>query len=176
MISRSLFIESKKLRVFDFDDTLVKTTSYIYVTQKNGKKIKLTPGEYAVYQERPEDVYDFSDFDNVNEPKIIKGYFKLLQRMKNAGGDRGVFILTARAKYKPVYDFIRDSGIKGVYVVALASNNPEDKAQWIEDKIKEEGYDDVFFVDDSKKNVDAVKSRLRNYPNVKSKIQHIKHS
>jgi phosphoglycolate phosphatase-like HAD superfamily hydrolase len=41
MISRSLFIESKKLRVFDFDDTLVKTTSYIYVTQKNGKKIKL---------------------------------------------------------------------------------------------------------------------------------------
>jgi FMN phosphatase YigB (HAD superfamily) len=176
MISRSLFTESKKLRIFDFDDTLVKTTSYIYVTQKNGNKLKLTPGEYAVYQERPGDVYDFSDFDNVNDPKLIKGYFNLLKRMKNAGGDRGVFILTARAKYKPVYDFIRDSGIRGVYVVALASNNPEDKAQWIEDKVKEEGYDDVFFVDDSKKNVDAVKSRLKNYPNVKSKIQHIKHS
>src|SRR5210317_295984 len=102
MISRSLFTEAKKLRVFDFDDTLVKTTSYIYVTQKNGKKIRLSPGEYAVYQERPGDEYDFSDFDNVNDPKIIKGYFKLLQRMKNAGGDRGVFILTARAKYKPV--------------------------------------------------------------------------
>ena len=176
MISRSLFTEAKKLRIFDFDDTLVKTTSYIYITQKSGKRLKLTPGEYAVYQERPGDEYDFSDFNNVNDPKIIKGYFKLLQRMKNAGGDRGVFILTARAKYKPVYDFIRDSGIRGVYVVALASNNPEDKAQWIEDKVKEEGYDDVFFVDDSKKNVDAVKSRLRNYPNVKSKIQHIKHS
>jgi FMN phosphatase YigB (HAD superfamily) len=176
MISRSLFTEAKKLRIFDFDDTLVKTTSYIYVTQKNGNKLKLTPGEYAVYQERPGDVYDFSDFDKVNEPKLIKGYFNLLKRMKNAGGDKGVFILTARAKYKPVYDFIRDSGIRGVYVVALASNNPEDKAQWIEDKVKEEGYDDVFFVDDSKKNVDAVKSRLRKYPNVKSKIQHIKHS
>ena len=176
MISRSLFTEAKKLRIFDFDDTLVKTTSYIYVTQKNGNKLKLTPGEYAVYQERPGDVYDFSDFDNVNNPKLIKGYFNLLKRMKNAGGDRGVFILTARAKYKPVYDFIRDSGIRGVYVVALSSNNPEDKAQWIEDKVKEEGYDDVFFVDDSKKNVDAVKSRLRKYPNVKSKIQHIKHS
>jgi FMN phosphatase YigB (HAD superfamily) len=176
MISRSLFTEAKKLRIFDFDDTLVKTTSYIYITQKNGNKLKLTPGEYAVYQERPGDVYDFSDFDNVNNPKLIKGYFNLLKRMKNAGGDRGVFILTARAKYKPVYDFIRDSGIRGVYVVALSSNNPEDKAQWIEDKVKEEGYDDVFFVDDSKKNVDAVKSRLRKYPNVKSKIQHIKHS
>jgi FMN phosphatase YigB (HAD superfamily) len=176
MISRSLFTEAKKLRIFDFDDTLVKTTSYIYVTHSNGKKLKLTPGQYAVYTEKPGDKFDFTDFDKVNEPKIIKGYFELLKRMKNSGGDKGVFILTARAKYKPVYDFIRDSGVKGVYVVALASNNPEDKAQWIEDKIKEEGYDDVFFVDDSKKNVDAVKSRLRNYPNVKSKIQHIKHT
>lgn len=176
MISRSLFTEAKKLRVFDFDDTLVKTASYIYVTHKDGKKLKLTPGQYAVYTEKPGDVFDFTDFDKINEPKIIKGYFELLKRMKNSGGDKGVFILTARAKYKPVYDFIRDSGVKGVYVVALASNNPEDKAQWIEDKIKEEGYDDVFFVDDSKKNVDAVKSRLRNYPNVKSKIQHIKHT
>ena len=43
MISRNLFTESKKLRVFDFDDTLVKTTSFIYITN-NGKKKKLTPG------------------------------------------------------------------------------------------------------------------------------------
>ena len=39
MISRNLFTESKKLRVFDFDDTLVKTTSFIYITN-NGKKKK----------------------------------------------------------------------------------------------------------------------------------------
>ena len=37
MIARSLLNESKKLRVFDFDDTLVKTTSFIYITN-NGKK------------------------------------------------------------------------------------------------------------------------------------------
>ena len=48
MISRSLFTESKKLRVFDFDDTLVKTTSFIYVTN-NGKTRKLTPGQYVQY-------------------------------------------------------------------------------------------------------------------------------
>ena len=46
MIARSLFTESKKLRVFDFDDTLVKTTSFIYVTNK-GKKRKLTPSQYV---------------------------------------------------------------------------------------------------------------------------------
>ena len=51
MLLRSLFLESKKLRVFDFDDTLVKTTSFIYVTN-NGKTRKLTPGQYAVYKEK----------------------------------------------------------------------------------------------------------------------------
>ena len=40
MIARSLLTESKKLRIFDFDDTLVKTTSYIYITHSNGKKSK----------------------------------------------------------------------------------------------------------------------------------------
>ena len=43
MIARSLFTESKKLRVFDFDDTLVKTTSFIYIIN-NGKKTKLKIG------------------------------------------------------------------------------------------------------------------------------------
>ena len=44
-ISRSLFVESKKLRIFDFDDTLVKTNSFIYVTHKDGKASKL---RYAI--------------------------------------------------------------------------------------------------------------------------------
>jgi hypothetical protein len=32
----------------------------------------------------------------------------------------------------------------------------------------------VFFVDDSPKNIDAVRSRLKNY-NIKQKIQQVKH-
>jgi hypothetical protein len=86
-----------------------------------------------------------------------------------------VYILTARGAYRPVHQFIKDSGIKGVYVVALGDANPEKKADWIEQKVRDEGYDDVFFVDDSQKNIDAVKKRLRNYPNIKQKIQIVKH-
>jgi len=37
LISRSLFVESKKLRVFDMDDTLVMTNSFIYITDTSGK-------------------------------------------------------------------------------------------------------------------------------------------
>jgi phosphoglycolate phosphatase-like HAD superfamily hydrolase len=173
-LARTLFTEDKKLRVFDFDDTLVKTTSFIYVTHRDGKKSKLTPGEYAVYKEKPGDEFDYADFQKVSNPKLIKGYFELLKRMSASDGGRKIFILTARSAYKPVHQFIKDLGIRNLYVVALGDANPEKKADWIEQKVKDEGYDDVFFVDDSLKNVEAVKNRLRKYPKVKQKIQHVK--
>jgi FMN phosphatase YigB (HAD superfamily) len=172
-ISRSLFVESKKLRIFDFDDTLVKTNSFIYVTHKDGKTSKLTPGQYAVYKERPGDKFDYKDFQQVTNPQLIKGYVELLRRMVNSGGSREVYILTARAAERPVSQFIKDLGINGVKVIALGNNDPEKKADWIEDRVKE-GYDDVFFVDDSPKNIDAVRRRLKNY-NIKQKIQQVKH-
>ena len=175
-LARTLFTEDKKLRIFDFDDTLVKTTSFIYVTHKDGKKQKLTPGQYAVYKERPGDVFDYTDFQKVTNPQIIKGYFELLKRMSASDSGRTIYILTARSAYKPVYDFIRSLGIRNLMVVALGDANPEKKADWIEAKVRDEGYDDVFFVDDSLGNVNAVRKRLQNYPNIKKKIQHIKHS
>jgi len=171
-ISRTLFTEDKKLRVFDFDDTLVKTTSFIYVTHKDGKTSKLNPGQYAVYKEQPGDKFDFKDFQQVSKPELIKGYVELLKRMVNSGSSK-VYILTARAAEKPVSQFIKDLGIHGVTVIALGDNNPEKKADWIEDRVKE-GYDDVFFVDDSERNIAAVRSRLKSY-NIKQKIQQVKH-
>ena len=175
MIARSLFVEEKKLRVFDFDDTLVKTNSYIYITTKDGKRLKLTPGQYATYKEKPGDEFDFKDFEKVKSPKIIKAYFELLRRMVR-DSSRAVYILTARGAYKPVYDFIKDSGIKDVFVVALGDNNPETKADWIEKEIKNQGYDNIYFVDDSSKNVDAVRKRLNKYPNIRKKVQLVKHA
>ena len=165
---------NKKLRVFDFDDTLVKTKSHIYITHSDGKKSKLTPGEYAVYEPKDGDQYDFSDFEQVKQPQEIKGVTKLLKTVVNSEGERKVVILTARAAYKPVKDYLHDIGLEGVYVVALASNDPQHKADWIEDKIKK-GYNDVFFIDDSHKNITAVNKLKEKYPNIKMKVSHVKH-
>ena len=175
VLLRSLFVESKKLRVFDFDDTLVKTTSFIYVTNK-GKTRKLTPGQYAVYKEKPGDEFDFKDFSKVQNPNEIKKITSVLRRIVSSSGGQGVHILTARAAYKPIRQYLKDIGINmsKIYVTALASNNPKDKADWIEDKIDNEGYDDVYFADDSKKNVDATKQMLRK-KDVRWRVQHIKH-
>jgi predicted DNA-binding antitoxin AbrB/MazE fold protein len=166
--------EKKKLRVFDFDDTLVKTKSHIYITHKDGKKSKLTPGEYAIYEPKEDDKYDFSDFEQVKQPQEIKGVTKLLKTVARAEGERKVVILTARSAYKPVKEYLKDIGLEGIYVVALASNDPQHKADWIEDKIKS-GYNDVFFIDDSHKNIVAVNKLKDKYPNIKMKVSHVKH-
>ena len=173
-LARTLFVESKKLRIFDFDDTLVKTNSFIYVTHRNGMKTKLSPGQYAKYDTKDGDEFVFKDFQQVTRPELIKGYVELLRRMVSSGGSREVYILTARAAERPVSQFIKDLGISGVKVIALGDNNPEKKADWIEDRVKE-GYDDIFFVDDSEKNIAAVRKRLKDYPEVKQKIQQVKH-
>lgn len=166
--------KGKKLRVFDFDDTLVQTKSNIYITHKDGKKSTLTPGEYAVYEPKEGDEFDFSDFQKVNDPQEIKGVTNLLKTIVKAVGERVVCILTARSAYKPVKDYLHDIGLDGIFVAALGSSDPQHKADWIEDKIKK-GFDDIFFIDDSHKNVEAVSKLKEKYPNIKMKVQHVKH-
>jgi hypothetical protein len=176
MISRSLFVESKKLRVFDFDDTLVKTTSFIYVKTKDGKERKLTPGQFAVYNEKPGEEYDFRDFNSVQNPEEFKKVTKVLKRILDKNKGDGVYILTARPQgvQTHVHRYLKDIGINyKIPVVGLSSNNPKDKADWVEKMIDNGGYDDIYFADDSPKNVDAMKSMLRK-KDVKWRVQLIK--
>jgi hypothetical protein len=165
---------TKKLRVFDFDDTLVKTNSFVYVKHSDDKESKLTPGEYAVYEPKSGDQFDFSDFQKVSQPQEIKGITKLLKTIVDKEGERKIVILTARSAYKPVKDYLRDIGLGDIYVVALGDSDPQKKADWIEEKIKS-GYKDVFFIDDSHKNVNAVKQLKNKYPDIKMRVQHVKH-
>ena len=92
--------------------------------------------------------------------------------MKNQGYDNIYFVDDSP---KNVDAVIKDSGIKDVFVVALGDNNPETKADWIEREMKNQGYDNIYFVDDSPKNVDAVRKRLNKYPNIRKKVQLVKH-
>ena len=168
-------LSGKKLRVFDFDDTLVQTKSNIYITHTDGKKSTLTPGEYAVYEPKKGDKFDFSDFQQVKQPQEIKGVTDLLRKLAKAEGERSIVILTARGVYKPIKDYLSDIGLRDIYVVALNSADPQDKADWIEQKIKE-GYNDVFFIDDSHKNVQAVKALEKKYPDVKMQVRQVQHN
>jgi hypothetical protein len=155
------------LRVFDFDDTIAKSTAFIYVKHKDGSESKLDPAQYAKYNSKTTDVFDFRDFNKLlNNPKVIKKNFKLLQRMLD-NSNKKVTILTARKLAYPVTKFFKDQGMD-VYVVALGSNNPKDKSDWIEKHIKK-GYTDIAFMDDSSKNIRAVDKLKSKYPDIRIK-------
>ena len=167
-------MQYKRLRIFDFDDTLVKTDSYVYVNNGDSQ-FKLTPGQYAVYNEKDGDQFDFSDFKKVKNPKEIKQITKVLRRMLKKGKG-GLYILTARSTYKPIRKYLSEIGIdvSKIYVTALSSNNPKHKADWIKNKIDNEGYNDIYYADDSIKNIRAAEQMLSKI-NVRWKVQHVKY-
>ena len=172
MNKKLTILEGRILRVFDFDDTLATTVSHIYVKHKDGGESKLDPGQYAVYKPKSGDTFDFRDFNKMlNKPKLIKKNFNLLKQMLD-NPSKKVTILTARALAFPIRKYFKDLGLD-VYVVALGSNNPKDKSDWIEKHIKK-GYTDVAFMDDSRKNVDAVNRLKSKYPNVRIKTVLVK--
>jgi len=174
MIKLKDLLLEKKLRVFDFDDTLVKSNSKVYVNN-NGAKTTLSPGKFAVYKKKSGDEFDFSDFDKVIQPKQIKAMFNVFRNIYKASGSRRLTVLTARAAYKPVRKFLKDSGYSDVYVIALGDANPQRKSDWIQSQI-ERGYDDILFLDDSPKNVSAVKKLKSKYPNIKMDARVVKYA
>jgi hypothetical protein len=163
---------SKKLRVFDFDDTLFQTSGKVIVKHENGDVDQLTAAQYAVYVEKPGDSFDFSQFVSVMNPVVIRPIAKRFYKIIKAEvQDRLTVILTARGKESVphIKDILNKYFRVDVPVVATSSSDPQAKADWIRSKIENDGYNDIFFVDDSHKNVKAVYDTIRTLP-VKYKI------
>ncbi len=163
------------LRIFDFDDTLVKTGSRVYVTSKDGAKAALTPGEYAVYDKRPGDRFDYSDFEKLIEPREIKPMMKLFDFIYTHRGHKGVAILSARTSMKPIKKFLSSFGYEGVHITALNDANPKAKADWVSDRLSRGDVNVLEFFDDSYKNVAAIKALKQKHPDVKIRAYHVAH-
>ena len=85
---------------------------------------------------------------------------------------RRITVLTARkgAAANDIKQFLQTIGINNIEVVGVGSADPQAKADWIETKIQQ-GYNDVFFIDDARPNVMAVKQLSMKYPDVKWNIK-----
>lgn len=158
--------KKSKLRVFDFDDTLVYSTGAVSVTHQNGEKSTMDSATFAYYKDSEGEQIDFTDFNNVTNPRVIKKNFEAFKKCVE-DPDTETVILTARPKgsSSSVQKFLSHMGINNINVVALQSSNPKDKAKWIDNRIDEGGYKDVEFTDDSKRNAEAVATISK--PNVK---------
>lgn len=171
---------NKILSVFDFDNTLAKSDTYVYI-KKRGRIIKkLNPAQYAGYKLKKGESFDYHEFNKIiKNPRLIRKNFKVLVKQlekarKSPRGARKVTILTARGVSMPVTIFFKTLGLKP-YVVALGSGDPKDKADWIENQIsKKNGYNVVYFMDDCKKNIVAINKMLKKYPEVDSIVKLIR--
>ena len=160
----------KKLRIFDFDDTLAKVKANIHV--RNGSKsFTLTPAQFALYEPKAGDVFNFKEFDTIikNATPIKKNIELLTTAAKSPNAK--TTILTARMLGYPVKRYLKKNFNLDIYVVALGDGNPLKKSNYIEKQIQK-GYDDIVFIDDSIKNVKAVEALKAKYPDVKLEVVH----
>ena len=157
---------TKKARVFDFDDTLAKTDSKVLYTLPDGTEGSLNATEFAEQYESLKEsgaTFDYSEFNKVKDG--TKGPLATLaKRFTEALGDRDVFVLTARPAEAAaaIQEFLRNTlniSIPLKNISGIENGTPGAKAMWIAEKVSE-GYNDVFFADDSKPNVEAVEKML----------------
>ena len=157
----------KKLRIFDLDDTLFETEAKVVVTSSDGTSREITPAEYAVYEPQPGDKFDFSQFQTLINPTLIRSIGKRFYKItQSTGPDRKTVILTARGSEAAphIRDIIRKYFRVNIEVITLGTGDPMAKANWILNKIQNEGYNDIFFVDDSSKNILATYRTINNLP------------
>jgi hypothetical protein len=175
---RKLNVPVKKIRVFDFDDTLARTKSIVFYTKPDGTEGQLTAEQFA---EKGADlvaegaVMDFSDFNIVREG--TRGpLFDVAKKIRDARGNEDLFVLTARAPESAdaIYEFLKSEGLefKRKNIVGLGNSTGAAKANWIVDKAAD-GYNDFYFADDAYANVQAVQDALDQI-DVKSKVQQAK--
>lgn len=165
----------KKLYVFDFDDTLVKTDARVRVTRATGEELTLTPREFIEFRSESGDSFDFSQFDVLINPREIEWTCDIARGVYTKHGPNALSVLTARGSHHPVQQFLHNIGTPGAEVAAIGTSDPAAKASWIDKKIVAHGVNHVEFFDDSHCNVNAVEALQERHPNVRIVTRHIVH-
>ena len=165
----------KKIRVFDFDDTLARTKSNVLYTMPDGTTGAIDAATFAKEagnMEAEGAQWDFSEFSKVMQGS--KGpLLDVAKIIADKRGTKDVFVLTARPANAagPIKEFLASMGldIPLANITGLGDGAPAAKAGWIMGKAAE-GYNDFYFADDHTGNVKAVKDVLSQI-DVKSKVQ-----
>jgi FMN phosphatase YigB (HAD superfamily) len=165
--------KEKKLVIFDFDDTLAKTESKVFVKKQDGNTIELTPGQYAKYVKEPGDEFDYSEFEDLIKPKEIEEITSILRSTVSDHGIDSALILTARGKEEPVERFLRKFKLPEIQIVALGNSHPDLKAFWILAAIKKHNFNKIVFYDDSSKNINAVNNLQKKYKHYGADVEAI---
>ncbi len=177
--ARKLNAPVKKIRIFDFDDTLARSNSKV-IAIKEGQKTEMNAEEFASNGAQmliDGYTFDFSDFNIVRDGKPGP-LLDIAKKIQAARGTEDVFVLTARAPESqgPIKEFLDSLGLNIPLsnITGLGQSTGAAKAKWVVEKAAE-GYNDFYFADDAYQNVKAVRDAM-SVLDVKSKVQQAKMS
>jgi len=151
----------RRLHIFDFDDTLAKTSNIVRVRKGNGSVIELNSQDYLTYQKEEEDIFDFTDFREPRDADKIDEIVNILVQDVERDIIHSVVILTARTTDVPVVHFLKQHDLPPVQIMPVGRehmhSHPTDKAIWISWVIEKFKINEVIFYDDHPGNIEAVK-------------------
>lgn len=169
----------KKLRIFDFDDTLALTDSPVRVMRGDEVVRNLNSHEFKFYKLKDGERFDTSAFDKVIHPKVIKPTMMTIRKVLDKPSP--AVVLTGRIKSEPVKEWLASIGVNvEVHAIgAAAKGTPAGiakvKRKWIADAIKRDGWDYIEVFEDSKENLAAMESLKSEFPDVKFVLRYVGH-
>jgi uncharacterized HAD superfamily protein len=156
--------------IFDFDETIAKTSAHIHIYKNNSYIKSLTSKEYNFYKLKPGEKLDFSEF---KDPELIlsaKKYkmWSVIKNISNAikkkKSTSEIYILTGRspAVKSYIYEFLKNNGIEIDINHILTIGDDVGRVSISEEKCKQlkklaTHYDDIIYFDDDPKNISITK-------------------
>lgn len=189
MFKEDVDSSSKKLVIFDIDDTLVNTNTLVNVVRDGQVVHSLNSHEFTHYKLQPGEQFDFGRFRNAQEffdqARPIVPMVNQLNRDIKTGNK--VIMVTARADFDNRDLFLSTFkrigvDIDGVDHVYRAGNltdrvsTEEKKRRVIDRLLRQEHYDKVIMYDDSMPNLNAFISLKQDYPWTDFYAWHVDHS
>jgi len=165
----------KPLYIFDFDDTLALSDAVVIITHKDGEIEELTSGEYATYKKQVGDIFDFEQFHRYPpNGRVIRETFVELNNALSKYSSNDVVILTAREYCEPIIKFLKDNGVTKIPTMkCVGGADPMLKGSYVSEKIKEEGYTEVYVFEDSTDNLIAIGNAIKPFKNVSYYPTHV---
>ena len=152
---------SRGMSAFDFDETLIIDGDNFIIATKGDQTIKISSEQWPIQgPDLAADGFTFNFDDFINVRGGVEG--PLFQKLKNRlakYGPENNYILTARPAESAtaIHGWLKSKGIDIPLenITGLGNSTGAAKAEWMLGKYQE-GYNDMYFVDDALPNVEAV--------------------
>ena len=169
----------KKLRIFDFDDTLALTDTPVRVMRGDEVVRNISSHEFKTYKLKDGERFDTGAFDKVLHPKVIKPTMMTIRKV--LGKPSPAVVLTGRSKASPVKEWLASIGVDvEVYAIGGAAKGStsgiaREKRKWVADAIRKDGWDYIEVFEDSKENLAAIETLKSEFPDVKFVLRYVGH-